>query len=293
MKPGLVIALAAFAVAYATAASAQTIYQSTDKFDGSVVYNTEQRSADLEGGSFLTERYVDFRFVAAKPVTNAQFPYAVAVHTQTPDWIFIAAGASLVLKLNGNEMVPLVGNGSLSSRAVIDGGTVVEDAYYAISPDLLRRIATANSVEFRIVGDRQIVTGTWDKRMTTDAAALSSQGSGLLGISASQTPARAVVPPGNQAPSMIFGVGYAEVPAQLATLMKLEPRRGVLVVKVFPGSIASNAGIVNGDVILKFGETPIAKPEELQAAVSKVEHGEHVAVAIWRGAQQQNLDVNF
>jgi hypothetical protein len=46
---------------------------------------------------------------------------------------------------------------------------------------------------------------------------------------------------------------------------------------------------VRGD----FVETPIARPEELQAAVSRVERGQHVAVAIWRGAQQQNLDVKF
>src|SRR5579871_5718097 len=144
------IVLAAVALANASAACAQTIYQSTDKFDGSVVYRTEQRSADLEGGSFFTERYVDFRFAATKPSANAQSPYLVAVHTQTPDWIFIAAGPSLVLKLNGSEMIPVIGNGSLSSRAVMDGGTVMEDAYYAISPDILERIAAANSVEFRI-----------------------------------------------------------------------------------------------------------------------------------------------
>jgi hypothetical protein len=292
MKHGLVIALAAIAALHATAASAQTIYQSTDKFDGSAVYNTERRSADLEGGSFWTSRFVNFQFAATKPVANVQAPYLVAVHTQTDDWIFISAGASLVLKLNGSEMIPLAGDGSLSSRNIGVSGTVTEDAYYAISPDLLRKIAAAQTVEFRIVGDRQTITGTWGKELLTDAAALSTQGAGLLGLRA------AIAYPidslgRDQAPPMVFGVGYAEVPAQLAGLMKLEPRRGVLVVKVFPGSIAGNAGIVNGDVILRFGETPISNPEELQAAVSKVGHGDHVAVAIWRGAQQQNLDVNF
>ncbi len=63
--------------------------------------------------------------------------------------------------------------------------------------------------------------------------------------------------------------------------------------KVMPGSIASKAGIAAGDVILDFGPTVIAKAEILQAAVAKVQPGQHVPVKIWRGTAPSTLDIQF
>ena len=283
------------AVAQVSSLQAQTVYQNIDKFSGSTVYHTERRDADLEGGSFWTSRYVNFQFVAAKPVLNPDFPYELAVHTVTSGWIFIQGGPSLLFKLDGSEMMPLTGDGSINAREVISGDTVTESAYYALTPEKLRRIAAAKSVEFRIIGDRQTITGTWHADLLADASAFSAQAPQLLAISASSpvaNPSGAYPPMANQA-QPVFGVGFADVPAQLATLMKLTPPQGALVVKVFPGSIASKAGIAAGDVILEFGPTPIAEAKALQAAVAKVQPGQHVAVKIWRGTAPSTLDIQF
>jgi len=279
----------------AASLQAQTIYHSEDKFSGGTVYNTERRDVDLEGGSFWTSRFVNFQFVAAKPVSNPDFPYALAVHTQTSDWIFIQRGASLVLKLDGSEMVQLTGNGSENAREVSPGANVTEVAYYALTPEKLRRIAAAKLVEFRIIGDRQSITGSWHPDLLTDAAAFSAQGPQLLAISATSpvaNPSGSYPPMANQA-QPVFGVGFADVPAQLAALMKLTPPQGALVVKVMPGSVASKAGITAGDVILEFGPAVIAKSEILQAAVAKVQPGQRVAVKIWRGTAPSTLDIQF
>jgi hypothetical protein len=302
MKLGLAIALATITTAAnVTAAYPQsveapnppqtgTIYQTSDKFDGSVVYNTERRDVALEGGSFWSSRFVNFQFVAARPVPNPEFPYALVVHTQTPDWIFIESGSSLLLKLDGSEMMQLAGNGSSNARRVSTGANVLEAAYYALTPDMLRKIASAKSVEFRIIGDKQTITGTWSADLISDAAIFSEQGPQLLGFSATS---QASIPTSGAPQPAMFGVGYVAVPAQLAAMMKLPPSQGVLVVKVMPGSVASRAGIMAGDVILSFGSASIARPEELQALVANVPKGQRISVTIWRGTSQTALDAQF
>ncbi len=207
---------------------AQTIYHSEDKFSGGTVYNTERRDVDLEGGSFWTSRFVNFQFVAAKPTPNPDFPYTrlVVPLTRTNGWVFIESGASLVLKLDGSEMMPLVGNGSLNAREAVGGSsgdTVTEAAYYALTPEKLQRIAAAKSIEFRIVGDQQTITGTWHADLIADAAAFSAQAPQLLSNSA----ALPLTMPSGPYPSTanqskpIFGVGFAMYPPQLATLVWL------------------------------------------------------------------------
>jgi membrane-associated protease RseP (regulator of RpoE activity) len=186
-------------------------------------------------------------------------------------------------------MMQLVGNGSLNARQVSAGANVLEAAYYALTPDMLRRIASARSVEFRIVGKQQTITGKWGADLISDAVAFSDQGPQLLGISTT-SPMIASAP--NLRPAK-FGVGYVSVPAQLAMMMKLPTSQGVLVVKVMPDSAASGAGIAAGDVILSFGATPITKPEDLQALVAKASEGEHVAITVERGASQIALDAQF
>ena len=57
--------------------SAQTILQSTDKFTGQVHYSTNLREPKLEGGSFISMRYVHVGLHAFKPVVSVGRPYDV------------------------------------------------------------------------------------------------------------------------------------------------------------------------------------------------------------------------
>jgi hypothetical protein len=273
---------------------AQTIHQNTDNFFGSTVYSTEQRYVDLDGSSSGASWSVNFQFIADKPVPNSEFPYVLVVHTQTPEPIFIQQRPTLLLKLDGAEPMLLTGSGGDNARDVGVNVNVAEGTYYALTPEKLRRIAAAKSVEFGIVGDWQTITGTWRADLLADAAAFAAQGPQLLEISTSspvKNTAAAISPKANQA-HPVLGVGFVDVSPQQAASMKLVRPQGVLVLDVTPGSIASKAGIRAGDVILEFGSLPIAKATALQDAVAKMQPGQHVEVKIWRG-EPSTLDIQF
>ena len=273
---------------------AQTIHQNADNFFGSTVYSTEQRYVDLDGSSSGASWSVNFQFVAEKPFPNPEFPYVLVVHTQTPEPIFVQQRPTLLLKLDGAELMLLTGNGSENAREVGVNAPVAEGAYYALTAEKLRRIAAAKSVEFGIVGDRQTITGSWRADLRADAAALAAQGPQLLDISTSSPVKNSAGPISPMAirAHPVLGVGFIDVTPQQAASMKLVPPQGALVLDVTPGSIASKAGITAGDVILEFGSTPIAKATALQDAVAKMQPGQHVEVKIWRGAPS-TLDIQF
>jgi len=275
---------------------AQTIYQNTDKFDGSTLYSTERRAVGLDGGSFFSMRYVTFELEATKPVASRERPYEIIVRTSTPEWVFISAGPSLVLKLDGGEMLPLVGGGSASAREVESGDEVTEAAVYALTPGELEKIARAKSVEFRLIGDRQAITGTWSAELIADATAFLARGPQLLGLAndaAAPTAPSANPATAGQAHAPTFGIVGLNVSSPLATTLKLASPQGFLVVKVQPGSIAERAGIVPGDVILEFDKSVILKAEDLQSELAKVKSGESLPVSVWRGAAKTVVNAKF
>jgi len=64
-----------------------------------------------------------------------------------------------------------------------------------------------------------------------------------------------------------IGVFVAPLTPELARMMGLEGRRGVVVVRIVPGSPAEEAGVRRGDVILRAGGREIATPGDLRKAV--------------------------
>jgi hypothetical protein len=70
-----------------------------------------------------------------------------------PDWIFIPAGGTLGLVLDG-EVVTLTGRGSRGRRTVLDSDEAKEVAYYEVSRELLGRMARARRIEAELCGIR-------------------------------------------------------------------------------------------------------------------------------------------
>ena len=66
-----------------------------------------------------------------------------------------------------------------------------------------------------------------------------------------------------------LGVAMQAITPDIAKHFKVEPRDGVVVTEVLPGSPAEDAGIKIGDVITKLGNQPIKGPKELQLAVEQ------------------------
>lgn len=62
---------------------------------------------------------------------------------------------------------------------------------------------------------------------------------------------------------------------------------------IIPGSAADKAGIQPGDLIVKFGDNPIEKYDDLPPLVRKRKPGDTVAVMIQRGDETLTLDVTL
>lgn len=148
--------------------NAQQVFEKRDSFDGGTHYFTKARPVKLEGGGFLTQRMVQFAFHAAKKPDAPESVMWIGVLTSTADWVFIESGQSLLLKIDG-EIVPLTGSGSASTREIAGANMLLESAAYVISSDVLKQLASAKKVEFRIVGSKQNITGSWKTDLLADA----------------------------------------------------------------------------------------------------------------------------
>jgi len=298
VKTEVLIAAVAILVVADTAIS-QEIYQKKDNFDGTTHYFTKSRDVELEGGSFISMRYAQFSFHALSPVANPQAPYFLDVHTNTPAWIFISSGGSLILKLDGQEMMTFTGPGSVGSRTVVTADSLMENALYPLSEDQLQRIGRAKKVDFRIIGDRQIITGTWKANIITDAGSLAEKGPGLLSLqSASGATLADAAPTAHlhtcaSTPSVKLGVAYVLVTKQLADTLHMQSVTGVVVASVQPGSVADASGVHVGDAMLRLGERPITALCDVSDTLAKVEKGSKVSIGLWRAGAESVLEAQF
>jgi hypothetical protein len=306
MRMAVLFAAVAVLLGISTARS-QEIYEKKDKFDGTTHYFTKDRQVKLEGGSFFSERYVDFSFHVINPVTTIDTPYYLHVNTTTPDWIFISAGGSLILKLDGSQMLTLTGPGSLSAREVLSASMLLESASYVLSEDQLQRIGVAKTVEFRVLGDRQNITGSWSQNLIADAASLALKGPLLIverppdgavlvnpppaAISAQPCPAPSPVTPGGFHAKL--GVRYVPTPKQFADMFHMTSTSGVLVAAVDTGSVADASGIRVGDVILRVGDKNIGVPCDLTDTLAAIASGTKVAIGLWHNGANSEVQAQF
>ena len=276
-------------------AVAQKLLQTTDKFSGSTQYFTELRDAKLEGGSFISGRYVLVRFEAFNPNPDQGRPYALYMMTRTPSWIFISAGPSLALKLDGAQIMTLIGQGSLNSREVESSDTVVETAIWPLSEGQLDQIAHAKKVEFRIVGDKQFVTGEWNSDLLRDAAYFATQAPKFLRPEApliamlaesAKSDASRPCPPTSRSQALgapvRMGVHFASVTTPIADYLRIPSVSGVIVLSVDNGSAAEASGIKQGDILAQIGETKITSRCDVFDVLSKTPTDSSVPVNVWR-----------
>jgi hypothetical protein len=160
--------LLAAALLAAPSISNAEVYQSIDKFSGEVTYNTKSRGAHLEGGSFVSMRYVNFQLVVNKSLEKTEKPICIIVMTQTEGWTFIQAGPSMILKLGETEFLTLSGPGSGSGRTAIGGDTVTEVAGWCTSIETAEKMAASKVLQFRILGDQRTLTGSLGANFLSD-----------------------------------------------------------------------------------------------------------------------------
>ncbi len=94
-----------------------------------------------------------------------------------------------------------------------------------------------------------------------------------------------------------LGIQMAGITSELKEQLKarrnidLGTDEGVLIVGVVPNSPADNAGLRSGDVILEVANNSIAKADEVQKAVSKVEVNSDLVLRVQRDGKPQNIEV--
>lgn len=87
-----------------------------------------------------------------------------------------------------------------------------------------------------------------------------------------------------------LGVAIQPVSYDLANELGVTPRSGVAVTSVFPDTPAARMGFESGDVIVKFGETKVSTPQQLQLAVERSAPGTNVAVEVVRDGKTLSLN---
>jgi len=285
---------------------AQEVYEKKDKFAGNTLYFTKLRDAKLEGGSFFSGRYANFNFQALSPVPAlVRNPFYLHVDTQTNGWIFISAGESLQLKIDGGEIIALKGTGSLDNRQVLTADILRESANWEIPLPLIQRIASAKTVEFRILGDRQIITGAFKDGLLADARGFAEKVPGLLVVTAPKpeqaeamaaaTGAACPIPAGTGGPDgpPRLGVMYGPVTKEVASLLHMGEPRGVIVTSVVDGSVAAAIGLKRGDVLLSAGDKPLSAMCDLPLALATVRKGSALPLHVWRQGTESVLQAQF
>jgi S1-C subfamily serine protease len=85
----------------------------------------------------------------------------------------------------------------------------------------------------------------------------------------------------------------ADVAARLRRSVGLDERDGLLVRGVVEGSAAEAAGIREGDLLVRAGDTDLRSPDDLFAALGSVEAGGQLVIGLVRGTEELSVTASF
>ncbi len=216
-----------------------------------------------------------------------------------------------VLKVDTTKKLPSVEWGSSDAARVGDwviaignplglGGTVTAGIISARNRDI-----GAGSYDDFIQTDAPINRGnsggplfTMDGRVIGVNTAILSPNGGSIGIgfAVPESLARGVVDQileYGETRRGWLGVRIQHVSDDIAEAVGLDKPRGALVAGVFEGDPASNAGIVEGDVIVEFNGKDVEDHRALSRLVADTSIGSKVKVVIWRDGKEKTLTVHI
>ena len=88
-----------------------------------------------------------------------------------------------------------------------------------------------------------------------------------------------------------LGVQIQTVTDEIAESLSLPESKGALISRVSKDGPAANAGLLPGDVILKFDGKNVEEMRQLPRIVADTDIGKKVKVAVWRKGSKKNFDV--
>lgn len=248
----------------------QGVQWKKDNFSGIAWARVRCDDPKLEGGSFFSMRYVHLDilgYIQPEPHYELQF------EVTRQGWMFIPEGESLILKIDGG-FAPLSGKGSIQNREVLSADSVIEIASYPITPEQLKMVSEGKEVQFRLLGEKDIITGTFTPKT-------------LNGFKVFQTEAVAkineyrVAHPADPAP------GLASAPAKpeplRAGISFLPGAQFLQVMLIAPGS--PNGALFRKFIVAIEGErgTGLELQAKLNAAVARHQDGTLIKILVSEG----------
>ncbi len=100
--------------------------------------------------------------------------------------------------------------------------------------------------------------------------------------------AQAIVDKGSY-PRAYLGIAHQDIGPDVATLGQLPVDHGALVVRVSTGTPAGDAGIREGDIILKIGDIELSQEMPFLNALGRLQPGQPVALLVQRGDNQMTV----
>jgi len=79
-----------------------------------------------------------------------------------------------------------------------------------------------------------------------------------------------------------LGISVQSLTQQQAREFELRADEGVIITNVQPGSVAEDAGLIRGDVILEVNRTVVRNPQELRDITTKLKSGTDVVFLVKR-----------
>ena len=90
-----------------------------------------------------------------------------------------------------------------------------------------------------------------------------------------------------------LGVYIQSVDEDLAATLDLDEATGALISNVTTDGPAAEAGLEQGDVVLRFGDTQIGDLRDLTRAVADTPPGETIEVEVWRDGERQTIEAEI
>lgn len=90
-----------------------------------------------------------------------------------------------------------------------------------------------------------------------------------------------------------LGVRIQTVTEELAEGLRLDKVTGALVASVTPGGPAEDAGIAQGDVVLRFDGREVSDMRKLPRMVAETPIGKAVSVVVWRKGKEESFKVSL
>lgn len=90
-----------------------------------------------------------------------------------------------------------------------------------------------------------------------------------------------------------LGVRIQTVTEELAEGLRLDKPHGALIASVTPGGPAEKAGVVQGDVVLRFNGDEVEDMRKLPRMVAETKIGQDVDVVVWRKGKEVTVKVNL